>query len=34
MEQSMGMGINFGVLAIIGIVIVAGLIIALAFLKK
>ena len=32
MEQ--GMGIKFGMIAIIGVVIVAVLIIALAFLKK
>jgi len=34
MEQSMGIGISFGMLAIIGVVVVAGLIIALALLKK
>ena len=32
MEQNMG--INFGMIAIIGLIIVAVLIIALAFLKK
>lgn len=32
MEQNMG--ISFGMIAIIGVVIVAGLIIALALLKK